>query len=145
MEEIQVIKDALEEIDAKLIEGIVIRSQLRWSEKWEKRNKYFLGLEKRNSRRKHCKKLITDEGREIINPNDVLTEQKDFYHKLYESNLDGNTDIENNVFFQDNKIPVLSEDDMLLCEGQLTNVECYDALKKMSNNKSPGNDRFSSE
>ena len=44
-----------------------------------------------------------------------------------------------------NKIPVLSEDDMLLCEGQLTNVECYDALKKMSNNKSPGNDRFSSE
>ena len=29
LEEIQVIKDALEEIDAKLIEGIVIRSRLR--------------------------------------------------------------------------------------------------------------------
>ena len=35
LEEIQVIKDELEEIDAKLIEGIVIHSRLRWSEKGE--------------------------------------------------------------------------------------------------------------
>lgn len=95
MEEIQAIKDEQEVSDAKLIEDIFIRSRLRWLEKGEKSNEYFLGLEKRNCRGKHCKKLITNEGLEMINPNDILTEQQDFYHDLDESNLEEDSEAKN--------------------------------------------------
>ena len=38
------------------------------------------------------------------------------------------------------QIPKLSDNDCLLCEGQLTESDLHDALKNMPNNKSPGID-----
>ena len=84
MNEIQVIKDELEEFDARLIDGVLIRPRIRWAEMGEKSNKYFLGLEKRNSRKKHCKKLITDDGQETVNPDEILIKQSEYYHDIYE-------------------------------------------------------------
>ena len=49
------------------------------------------------------------------------------------------------MFFQGNNIPTLSDEDALMCEGDLTNIECYDVLKNMPKNKTPGNDGLSSE
>ena len=43
------------------------------------------------------------------------------------------------------QIPKLSDDECLLCEGELTENELYNALKNMPNNKSPGNDRLTKE
>ena len=37
----------------------------------------------------------------------------------------------------------LSEEEALLCEGLLTEKECYDALISVPNNKTPGSDGLS--
>ena len=39
----------------------------------------------------------------------------------------------------------LSEEEALLCDGLLTEKECYDALISMPNNKTPGSDGLSAE
>ena len=54
------------------------RSRLRWAEDGEKSNTYFLGLEKRNSRKKQCKKVVTDS---VTTPEDILNMQCEFYKK----------------------------------------------------------------
>ena len=41
--------------------------------------------------------------------------------------------------------PVLTQNDLQLCEGLITEVEVYTALASMKNNKSPGNDGLSKE
>ena len=48
------------------------------------------------------------------------------------------------MFLQGNNIPALSDDDDL-CEGAVSHAECFNALKCMSKNKTPGNDGLSSE
>ena len=42
-------------------------------------------------------------------------------------------------------IPKLSEDDRTSCKGKLTLNECWEALKSMSSNKSPGIDGLTKE
>ena len=53
------------------------------------------------------------------------------------------------MFFLNNENPFItkiSEDQKLLCEGELTEQECLKALKKnMKNMKSSGNDGFTTE
>ena len=49
-----------------------------------------------------------------------------------------------NIFFE-TPISKLSEEDKSICEGPLTEYECYEALKDMKNMKSPGSDGFTSE
>ena len=42
-------------------------------------------------------------------------------------------------------LPRLTDDKCRLCEGKLTERECWEALKTMGNNKSPDNDGLSKE
>jgi hypothetical protein len=51
------------------------------------------------------------------------------------------------VFLNDENpfITKLSEDQKLLCEGELTEKECLKALENIKNMKSPGNDEFTTE
>ena len=42
-------------------------------------------------------------------------------------------------------IPCLTDSDTQSCEGRLTVKECWDALRSMKNNKSPGNDGITKE
>ena len=103
------------------MDGFIVRSRLRWAEDGEKSNKYFLGLEKRNSRKKRCKTDSTDSGEEVTNPEDILNMQCEFYKNIYSSKLDSSCDDSN--FFQCDEIPTLSNEDKLLCEGELSRVE----------------------
>ena len=52
---LNVLKEKLEHVYEKKVEGIIIRSRARWHEHGEKNSKYFLNLEKRNHVRKHPK------------------------------------------------------------------------------------------
>ena len=64
---------------------------------------------------------------------------------MYSSkNVDPNN-AEFDVFFNNNLLTPLSEDQSKKCEGLLTEEECFQALKEMGNNKTPGSDGFSSE
>ena len=48
-------------------------------------------------------------------------------------------------FLRNLNIPKLSDDDRTSCEGKLTSNECWEALKSMSSNKSPGNHGLAKE
>jgi hypothetical protein len=52
------------------------------------------------------------------------------------------------MFFLNDENPFItkiSEDQKLFCAGELTKLECLQALKNMKNLKSPGNDGFTTE
>ena len=52
------------------------------------------------------------------------------------------------LFFLNDENPFItkiSEDQKLLCEGELTEKECLKALENIKNMKSPGNDGFTTE
>jgi hypothetical protein len=52
------------------------------------------------------------------------------------------------MFFLNDENPFItkiSEDQKLFCAGELTKQECLQALKKMKNMKSPGNNGFTTE
>ena len=55
---LNVLKEKMEHLYEKKVEGIIIRSRARWHEHGEKNSKYFLNLEKRNHVRKHIRKPL---------------------------------------------------------------------------------------
>ena len=105
----------------------------------------FLNLEKSRKAKKCIRKLLNKEGQEIIKSKAILSELKDFYEDLYD-NKDPDTGVnELHNFTKNLTIPKLSNYQQLLCEGQLTNTECYNVLDQLKNNKSPGNDSLTAE
>ena len=126
-----------------ITEGIIIRSKTTWLEKGEKSNKYFLTLEKRRKTKTHVRKLLQDE-KEIINPEEILKQLKSYYGNLYSSKNDLSEEQCLN-FLQGLTTPSLSDQEINECEGLLTNKECYESLKEMKNNKTPGSDGISKE
>ena len=54
---LNVLKEKMEQMYDKKVEGIIIRSRARWYEHSEKNSKYFFNLEKHNHIRKHIRKL----------------------------------------------------------------------------------------
>ena len=51
------LKDERERFYENKVNGLIIRSRVRWHGHGEKNSKYFLNLEKRNNIRKHIRKL----------------------------------------------------------------------------------------
>ena len=80
-------------------------------------------------------------GSSTTDPFNILSEQQCFYQGLYTSinkNVDATSKIES--FLGDLNIPKLSEEQRLLCEGEITSGECALVLESFQNSKSPGND-----
>ena len=50
-----------------------------------------------------------------------------------------------NTFLDDCLLPTLTDDAKNMCEGALTNSECFNALQTFHNGKSPGNDGLTAE
>ena len=71
------LKNELEALYDKKVEGIIIRSRVRWHEHGEKNSNYFLNLEKRNDIRKHIRKLYVS-GTISTNPFEIMDAQKRF-------------------------------------------------------------------
>lgn len=125
--------------------GKIIRSKATWYEKGEKNNKYFLGLEKSRNKKNCIRKLVNKRGQTVTNSKAIMTELRGFYEDLYD-NKDSDVDNDDGQFFdQSLNIPKLSENLSLYCDGLLTYTECYKALEKFDNNKSPGNDGLTAE
>ena len=49
------------------------------------------------------------------------------------------------AYLKNINIPKLTDDERYVCEGKLTEMEIWNALNPMGNNKSPGNDGLSKE
>lgn len=79
-------------------------------------------------------------GKTIVNKDEILREQEVFYAKLYSSKTRPTEDQEQ-FFFNDN-IPKLSEIQKEQCKGMITEQELLKGLKNTQNNKSPGSDGY---
>ena len=92
-------------------------------------------------------KIEKENGQTITKHEEILNEIKHFYENLYR-----NRDVNEN---QDNEIhtileniqqnPKLSNESKNNLEGEITEKEILNVLKKMKNNKSPGTDGFTTE
>ncbi|MCG7876954.1 MAG: reverse transcriptase family protein, partial [Candidatus Thiodiazotropha endolucinida] len=136
-------KNRLYEIRQKKMEGVLLRSRCRYEDLGEKPTKYFLNLESRNFTSKVISKLTNEHGDDFTDTSDILNYQKSYFNTLYSEtvNVDDIT-IAEQIGQNPRK---LSHDDSLNLEGEITYAELLNALKKMQNCKSPGNDGFTSE
>ena len=84
-----------------------MRSKAQWIEEGEKNTNYFLNLEKRNYNSSCIKKLITEEGKEMTDLEEIIQEQKNFYQKLYIHLNNANSLETENKFLNNIDIPKL--------------------------------------
>ena len=101
------IKSEWENIQTIKLNGIILRSKAQWVEFGEKKSKYFLNLTKRNYNLKYIKKIIKANGTEVVEPFEVINEQKAFYTNLYKSRIDINNLNTENKFLKNPNIPKL--------------------------------------
>lgn len=141
--EIENIKSQLEEIDNERLRGLIIRSRIQWVEEGEKSSKYFFDLEKQNYIRKSIRKITTNSGENLTDPQKILEYQKQFYEDLLSSKRSKTRNYQS--FIEKLKTPKLNLSDQLKCEGTTSLQECLDALNTMPKNKSPGIDGLTVE
>ena len=128
----------------KKIKCTILRSKARWYENGEKNSSYFLNLEKRNFLRKKISKLKLSNGEETDDAKTIL-EEEPFIKNLYSTKNVNLSDSEFDIYFTNNLLTPLNEEQSKKCEGMVTEQECYQALKHMDNGKSPGFDGFTCE
>ena len=133
----------LEQYYDEITRGIIVRSRVQWVEDGEKSTKYFLNMEKRNQIKKSVKKLVINKD-EVENPHLILRELKRYFMHKYSRKVNVNPE-SCDLFLDTIATPVLTQNDLQLCEGLITEGEVYTALTSMKNNKSPGNDGLSKE
>ena len=124
------------------VEGIIVRSRVRWHEHGEKNSKYFFNLEKRNQFKKHVRKLkvsgiITSDPFEILHHD----AEKEFHEGLYKSYHNRvKLQVGASFNYEDLTIPKLSQECKRLGEGVITLEECLKGFKSFALNKVPEND-----
>ena len=135
-DELKLLQTEYETIHSKGTEGARIRSRIQWWEEGEKSTKYFHNLEKRNGKDKAWDKILDKHGNILYGTENLQKVQVEFYKDLYNSqNLDGN-----DGYFLDNINTRLSERSKNSLDAIITKEEMSKAVKKMQNNKSPGED-----
>ena len=93
---LSILKEKMEHLYEKKVEGIIMRSRAGWHEHGERNSKYFLNLERRNHVRKHIRKLRMS-GVISTNSFEILEAEHAFYENLYKSKRDGSE--VNNPYF----------------------------------------------
>ena len=141
LKEIEKIKEDLEGIRCKRMEGVAVRARTRWIDKGEKATSYFCNLESRNFTNRTVSFLEKQSGEILDKQEDILNEVTNFYSKLYEEKLVH--DIKLEEIIQD--APCLKQENIEELEGLLTYQEAAKALINMKNNKSQGPDGFTVE
>ena len=103
----------------------------------------FLNLEKQRGVQNAIKKLIIDDT-EVTDHTCILNHIKDFYEAFFKKR-EQKTSAEIKDFLNVIDVLKLSEDQVKLCEEDLTKKDLYKSLKSMQNDKSPGNDGLTKE
>ena len=136
-------KEELYKLYEGKINGAMIRSRCDQHEHGEKSSKFFLNLEK-NCAVQNQIRTISCSQKEITDEKEINTELFKFYKVLFEPKINLS-----NALIQDNlnyiEIPKLTKEQPQKCEGEITEKKLLKALKKISNNKSPGNDGITKE
>jgi exonuclease III len=146
VEKLDILNKDLEKLRKLKIDGMIIRSRVKWTELGEKSTNYFCNLENKNYINKNMQELKKENGNIIVEQKELLKEQRTFYKNLYSENKKINCNDENILKYVDmSKVQVLTNEESRKCEGQIEYKELLAALKKTKNNKSPGNDGYTTE
>ena len=97
-----------------------------------------MNLEKKRANQNQIRWLITDE-KEIDVDMEIFKNIESFYEALFKSQSFKNVS-EIEKFLCGITTPSLNNDQINLCEKDLSETDLYNAMKNMQNNKSPGND-----
>ena len=101
-------------------------------------NKFFLNLEKTCFSQGLICALVKKE-KEMNDPVEINTKFQDFHKKLFTSSLSFSK--HNVVSLLENlPVPKLQKEQVIKCEGEITESELLKSLKSMKYDKSPGND-----
>ncbi|KAL9959711.1 hypothetical protein ACROYT_G033060 [Oculina patagonica] len=141
-ERITTLKKDLEKIIEYRTKGAIIRSKSLWYNEGEKNSKYFLNLEKRHCKHGTISQLKVSDSDFVTTDKAILSECTDFYRNLYTSKIPDC--FQSSVFAKVNTTS-LTQEEQTLCEGKLTQKECFEALKNMNPDKTPGTDGFPAE
>ena len=123
------------DLEEKVLErtaGVMFRSKAKWYELGEKNTKYFFSLEKEKYNSKTCFKMFNENNIEISEQSEILEQQKRFYQELYQQDDDVSFTIEN-VFGVEVPDYIRQQQEVRLSAENLR-----EAIKTMSNNKTPG-------
>ena len=130
----------LENIRAPKIQGLIIRSRVRWHEEGEKCSKYFLSLERANGKRKSIQtlqengKLVTNKKKIISMFSKQLSERYTADYSVTSSGV--------SKFLERNVKSKLSEEQKRKLEEPITMSELSTAIMTMKVGKSPGSNGF---
>ena len=128
-----------------IIQGKIIRSRANWYEQGQKNSKYFLNLETNKTRRTSIRRLFNADEKLILNSKTIVKELEDFYTTLYKNQDLSDCDHIIPHVLDSEHVSKLSDDQKNLCEGILSNAECFNTLLKFPNGKTPGNDGLTPE
>ena len=135
-------KSQLKKLYHNRVEGLKVRSRAAWYEEGEQNKEYFEQLLQWNKKKTIIRELC-NENTEVVKEKNVIMQMiRSFYENLYsEKTSIGNVFIDNMC----KDIPKLDDENRISCEGKVTIDECFNTLKNMKTNKSPGNDGFTVE
>ena len=144
IEEYDNLKIELQRIYEAKGKGAIFRSKVRWVEQDEKPTKYFFNLEKRNFNRKVITEIKREDGKILVDEDEIMKEIESFYKNLYASHDEGNNGAFND-FVRDLQTVKLTDEEREDIEGYITIEECSKVLKTFPAGKSPGDDGFTAE
>ena len=142
---LEVAKQEYELLHDYIVRGCIVRSRINWYENGEKNSKYFLNLEKTRCSKTAVRRLYDSTGKITVNPRSIINELRDYYQTLYSNHDPEEGEEFASDFLENPNIPSLSNNSKMNCEGLLTYAECFEALKKFPNGKTPGNDGLTAE
>ena len=143
--ELQAQKSRLKRIMTHKTKGAILRSKVRWHEQGERNTNYFYGLEKRNYSDKTITRLKIGKNIFTSNQFEILDREKLFYKSLYKTKNVNLEKFKDSSFFNPENITTLTNEEKTSCQGQVTEDECYEALKNFESRKTPGTDSFPAE
>ena len=102
-----------------------------------------MNLEANRATQSVVRKVISNE-QEITDISKINNHILQFYQNLFKEKQSTSENCFNSLL-NDLNIPSLNFEEMLSCEGKLTEQEIYKSLTSFKNNKSPGNDGLTKE
>ena len=121
------------------LEGLKIRSRVRWLEESEAPSRFFLSM---GNQRLYVSSILNSDDVEVYSLEELLTVHEQFYKLLY-SQEPIDSEVQNFLFSQ--VTSRLSQPESDSCEGPLYLEELTEALKISNNNKTPGPDGLTTE
>ena len=123
-------------------EASKIRSQAQWLEDGEKPTKYFFSLETTRADKNSVKVIYNSDGHVVSSQREIEDAQYDFYPKLYSKEP---VDFQIQREFLSNLDLNLLDDDVEFCERILSADEITQAVRSLSQGKTPGSNGLPQE